>query len=375
MDEIQVIFVVYVLFPFCGVPIILTIINCINLFRSNPLWENGADLLTFLLGPLFMLLLWLVWSPLDWDQPLTLGADVPFHAPIASWHMPTVAALAVCAWVGYCLLRLNRHGKLPPLPTALCIGGLEIGMALSAVFLIQLSGILTLDALLSGGCLFMALFPLNYILCSLRLMRRTVTAQAARFREMPPQRPLPALCCRLLRRSQGWLLAGFLVALPLLALLLCVLVLLGQAPDAAVRGFTETSDWALSQKISPPPLDHQGHYLCTVAAGGHPRLVKPTRYGLRRGEQIVVNRQLCVANAFEQLLQERVPRFHRAVRGFYDAHGYPLSQKITTPLRADAIYLLMKPLEWFFLLVLYTFDHEPESRIATQYTGTAKVPV
>ena len=111
------------------------------------------------------------------------------------------------------------------------------------------------------------------------------------------------------------------------------------------------------------------HYLCTAAARGHPKLVRPLRVGRRHGHTVLVNRQLCVANAFEQLLMERAPRLHKAVRGFYDNHGYPLSQKITTPLRADITYLLMKPLEWLFLLCLYTFDEKPENRIAMQYTG------
>ncbi|MGT2717203.1 DUF6688 family protein [Streptococcus oricebi] len=30
-------------------------------------------------------------------------------------------------------------------------------------------------------------------------------------------------------------------------------------------------------------------------------------------------------------------------------------------------YLMMKPLEWFFLLVLYLIDIKPENRIALQY--------
>ena len=93
------------------------------------------------------------------------------------------------------------------------------------------------------------------------------------------------------------------------------------------------------------------HYLCTVVLRGHEKLVRPTRMGLRREEKIVVNRQLCVANAFEQLLEERMPRFHRAVRKFYDTYGYPISRHIRTPLAADAVYLMMKPLEW---LVIYS---------------------
>ncbi len=30
---------------------------------------------------------------------------------------------------------------------------------------------------------------------------------------------------------------------------------------------------------------------------------------------------------------------------------------------------LVKPLEWFFLIVLYLTDEKPENRIALQYTG------
>ena len=81
----------------------------------------------------------------------------------------------------------------------------------------------------------------------------------------------------------------------------------------------------------------------------------------------MVNRQLCVANAFEQLLEERTPRFHRALRSFYDTYGYPVSRHIKTPFSADVIYLIMKPLEWLFVVVLYLFDEKPEDRIAKQY--------
>ena len=81
----------------------------------------------------------------------------------------------------------------------------------------------------------------------------------------------------------------------------------------------------------------------------------------------MVNRQLCVANAFEQLLEERTPKFHRALRKFYDTYGYPISRHIHTALAADFIYLIMKPFEWFFVAVLYLFDERPEDRIARQY--------
>ncbi len=111
------------------------------------------------------------------------------------------------------------------------------------------------------------------------------------------------------------------------------------------------------------------HYLCTVAAGGDRRIVKPIRMGIRHGHPVVVNRQLCVANAFEQILEERTPRFHKAVRSFYDTYGFPVAGLIKTKKAADAVYLIMKPLEWIFLIVLYLTDVNPEDRIALQYTG------
>ena len=148
-----------------------------------------------------------------------------------------------------------------------------------------------------------------------------------------------------------------------------LLVLFGQAPDGAIRAWTETSDWNLSRRVAPQNVYYDEHYLCTVAAGGHRKLVKPLRLGVRHGHQVIVNRQLCVANAFEQILEERTPRFHRAVRGFYDKYGFPVARLIRSSYAADAVYLLMKPLEWLFLAVLYLTDARPEDRIAVQYTG------
>jgi hypothetical protein len=160
----------------------------------------------------------------------------------------------------------------------------------------------------------------------------------------------------------------FIVFFFVIALLEILFVLLGQGLDAPFKAFTDTADWTFSKQTPPPPLEYDGHYLCTVAAGGHKKVVKPLRLGTRRKETIVVNRQLCIANAFEELIQERMPRFHRWIRHTYDTYGYPLSKKITTPTRADFIYIMMKPLEWMFLIVLYTFDLRPEQRIARQYT-------
>ena len=88
--------------------------------------------------------------------------------------------------------------------------------------------------------------------------------------------------------------------------------------------------------------------------------------------EVVVNRQLCIANAFEEVIQEKTPRFHRAIRSFYDKYGFPVAKLIKHKWSADIVYILMKPLEWIFLIVLYFVDVHPENRITVQYMG--KVP-
>jgi len=144
-------------------------------------------------------------------------------------------------------------------------------------------------------------------------------------------------------------------------------MLFGQYPDSMIKVFTDTTTWTLSQKSHPPFLDHQGHYLCTVAACGSPRIVKPQRIGSRHGHPIIVNRQLSVANAFESILETRSPKIHRFIRRNYDKYGYPLSKKITGRFGSNLTYLIMKPLEWLFLLVIYLFSTKPEELISRQY--------
>lgn len=62
-----------------------------------------------------------------------------------------------------------------------------------------------------------------------------------------------------------------------------------------------------------------------------------------------------------------LPKTHRRIRDFYDTYGFPLAKRIRSPYAADAVYFLMKPLEWIFLAVIYAVDVRPENRIAVQY--------
>ncbi|NHM32030.1 DUF6688 domain-containing protein [Neobacillus terrae] len=173
------------------------------------------------------------------------------------------------------------------------------------------------------------------------------------------------------KMSQVWVIFLF----PVLILIQMLLVLFGQRPDSFIRVFLDTSSFHYSRIPAPPPevIEGDGHYLCTVSATGHRKLVKPIRAGIRRGSRIVVNRQLLIANAFENILEKYTPNCHKSIRKFYDKYGYPVSRHIQSKWSADLVYLMMKPLEWwFFLIVLYTVDQKPENRIHIQYSELRK---
>jgi hypothetical protein len=162
-----------------------------------------------------------------------------------------------------------------------------------------------------------------------------------------------------------WLVVSGVIATPLQLLIQAVLYLFGQKPDSLISQFTDSCGFLLSQYQSCSCGGD--HYLCSVAANGDKRLVKPTRYGLRQNERILVNRQLLIANAFENWLEEHCPRIHAPIRKFYDSCGIPVNAWSKRKRLANLIYVLMKPLEWFFLVWLYFFDRSPETRIHSQY--------
>lgn len=163
----------------------------------------------------------------------------------------------------------------------------------------------------------------------------------------------------------------FILCLPVLTIVTSLLLLFGQKPDSIIRAFTDTYKHGFSQ------LDHLcdnvhcgGHFLCSVAANGHKEIVNPIRYGERNGNKIICNRQLLIANAFEELVQQKLPETHKIIRLHYNKVGNAIHRHyhiFNKKLVSDCIYILMKPLEIFFLLTLYTFYKRPENRIAKQY--------
>src|SRR5579863_9213658 len=186
--------------------------------------------------------------------------------------------------------------------------------------------------------------------------------------------------CRYLLYLPGWQKLPVLIVLclPVLVSLIAILLLFGQKPDSLVRAFTDTYKHHLSQlNIDCSNVRCGGHFLCSVAAKGHPNFVRPVRRGVRAGEPILCNRQLLVSNAFEELLEQHWPRLHRPVRQLYNHVGkfvhryYGVFDNVWV---SDVVYVLMKPLEWVFVFTLYLFDRNPENRIARQYLPKNQLP-
>ena len=365
-DELLVaLFITLIYFPF-----VLTIINIINLFKKKKIIENLTDTLTFVLGIILTNILFITLGFKDYQEALivkTVGMVNPFemHTPIASWSMPTFLSICMMGIISYIIIRIKKL-DLPPLVVVLSMSGIYICSIYMIIYIIQISKYIS-----EPFVFYLTLFPINYILCSIRAIIQVIKKYKEKGiggkKEYKSQ--ILNRINVIINNVDNWPVLAIVLMIPFLIILICIMMLFGQRPDEAIKAFLETSDWTLSQKVSPPPIVEEGHYLCTVSLKGHKNIVKPTRMGIRRGKRIVVNRQLCIANAFEDLIKEKTPRFHHFIRYIYDKYGYPLSKHINTAVQADIIYFLMKPLEWIFLIVLYLFEKKPENRINLQYIG------
>lgn len=360
--------IILILFVCLVLPIILTIFNIINLFKKKKMLETAVDIVTFVLGILLTIVLYAFLSFKDYQEPILMGGlDVYVHAPIASWSMPTVIGILILGVISYFIIRI-RQTNLPPLIIVCAMSGILICSVYMLIFIIQLCNI-SLAENLVDGVFYLLIFPINYILCSIRAEMEMIKKYEEKEKiQKEYENKFLNKCSKIINDSKNWPILSVIFAIPMLVILICILTLFGQRPDEAIKAFLETSDWTLSKEISPPPVEYDAHYLCTVSLMGHKKLVRPIRMGIRRGEKIVVNRQLCIANAFENLIEEKTPRFHYFVRYIYDKYGFPLAKHIHTAWQADITYLLMKPLEWIFLAALYIFDKNPENRIQLQYT-------
>ena len=302
----------------------------------------------------------------DWSVQLK---NLEMHTPIFSETAPTIIFIFVIGIAGYFYLRVRPLKKIPPLMAIISMSAMYLWVIEVLVFTVQVfKGDLSGDNLLD-------VYLLVYPVCIICIVARTVISKVHEWQEYEMERAkiqsnlLLNFADKILSNSKLWPIYAIIFMFPLLGTIIGILLLFGQAPDSVIKAWTETADWTLSLKEAPQNIEYDEHYLCTVAAGGHKKIVKPIRKGIRHGHEVIVNRQLCIANAFEQILEEKTPRFHKLVRGIYDRYGFPVARVIKSKWIADIIYILMKPLEWIFLMVIYMSDVHPENRIATQYMG------
>lgn len=339
-----------------------------ELYRKSRVFDIVGVVLGVFYSLFYLSLLDEVVFGADWQEQLI---NRQTHTPVYTGSQLTVIVIAAAAVIGYFVVNYISLKKMPPLTAVLGMAAMYLGTAESIIWGIQV--------VRDFWDFFLMLFPAHCVLLTARTVRYKMREWQEIKKEEVGKREIESIsqedggifaaCNRFLGKAECWPVMAFVLMWPLLGILIGILLLFGQRPDAIIRAFTETSDWNLSQRVAPQNISYDEHYLCTVAAGGHEKVVKPKRLGVRHGHQVIVNRQLCVANAFEQVLEERTPGFHRAVRHFYDSYGFPVARLIHSKYTADFIYFLMKPLEWIFLIVLYLTDVNPENRIAIQYTG------
>ena len=347
-------------------PALLTVYNFAGLFREykNRILQYSMWILTLVLGAAdtgsYLMFLDVELDKI-WSEQLY---NAQLHQPLWTGGWLTLGLICLTGILGAALLTACNVGRTPPLLSVLCMAAMYLLLAVQVLWCLQMMK--HFDRM--APCL---VLPMNIFFIAVSIIRKKIREWNENELHSRPDFGKTGWIRGLNRRlmkAEKWPLWAFVFAVPMLGLILLVLILLGQEPDAFIRAWTNTADWTLSQQTGPQNLFFDEHYLCTAAAGGHRKIVKPVRMGVRRGHRVIVNRQLMIANAFENVLEERMPAAHSRIRRFYDRYGFPLADLIRTSKAAcDIVYLLMKPAEWFFLAVLYLVDPEPENRIAVQY--------
>lgn len=349
-------FIVILLFVL-GSTLIYALPNLIRVINNeenigNPLFHRTFEFIAIVGTPIFFL------SLFDYGMPNECCTDSAFFSPAHRLTIYTIIFLCVAAYY-YSSVRTKIAA---PLLELIINSVLMVGLVLAIVITIQ-----TNDPILwLPGTPAVALFFISQMIRNHQMLMREMAL------EEYPEDSVTRFCLKILRSNVFVKVPVLLIiSVPVILLLSLILYVFGQRPDSAIRAFTDTYKHGFSQwDYQCENVNCGGHYLCSVAANGHTRVVKPVRIGKRNGHFIICNRQLLVSNAFEELLQERFPFMHRKIRKQYDKVGDMIHRNYCVYSKkwvSDLVYLLMKPAEWFFLLVLYLADRKPEQRIARQY--------
>lgn len=312
----------------------------------------------------------------DFTSPYykTINPYIDCYSPISEEFYPIMVVSFFVYLIS--ILVIWKYGKsLPPLSYVVISSLIIIGNIINVLLLFQLSD----HEVIHNNCngiISLKMAPIGGLIISVLLFIKSFKESFNELKERQYKNDF-------LNNLNGFLYYTdilpiwiFVFVLPISILILFVLVLFGQEPDSFTKVFTDTTTWRFSQQSHPPVIDRDGgHYLCTVAAKGNPKIVKPIYIGERRCKPIIVNRQLQIANAFEEMIQRFTPRIHKIIRKVYDNYGYNLSTKINNEKMSNITYILMKPLEYFFLICLYLFWKNPEKLISKQYKNNKKIVI
>lgn len=337
---------------------IYALVDMISVLNNNqragsPIFFRCFELIAVIIAPFFFLFAF------DFGQPNDCCTDSAFFSP--SHRLTIYVLIFLSIWAYY--YSSFRNKTAPPLLELLVNCLLGTGLVL-CLFI----GIHTKDLLLwLSGIPAVLFFFISQMVLNHRLLLTELAEQ-----EVTSAHSLNNFFLSILRANVFIKFPLLLVlSIPVLLFLSLLFYVFGQRPDSVIRAFTETYKHGFSQ------LDYQcenvqcgGHYLCSVAANGHKQVVKPVRIGKRNGRFIICNRQLLISNAFEELLQEKFPSLHRGIRKQYDKVGDMVHRNYNIYSKkwvSDLVYVIMKPAEWAFLLLLYLVDRKPEQRIARQY--------
>lgn len=282
--------------------LILPVLSVINIVALNAMingkkmirGEKWFEYITIVLGILcsapYMMLSDIVYTA-DWTETLYNSQR---HAPIWTESYPTVIAVAFVGIIGYLILSWMPLKKMPPLVIVSSMAAMYLWAGECILWIIQVQGVEIQGIAMD---MYLSLFPLNCIF----IIIKTIGRKVKEWKEMEEHNEnyydnnaFFKVLSGKLRKAENWPLAALILMLPLLGIMICILVLFGQRPDAIIKAWTETADWSLSQRVAPQNIRYDEHYLCTVAAGGHRKVVKPIRMGVRHGHRVTVNRQLCI---------------------------------------------------------------------------------
>ena len=297
------------------------------------------------------------------------------YTPLSFQHILTFVVFFILGLLVYFIL-INFNGKMAPLLYVISCSILLINIALNVTYFTHTFRVKNLEVTssymikaLGRHLIYLSMMYVSLLKQSMDKVR-SVEGEKNKIYNNILVNKLYKIFIKYETNVGFWTLFIF----PVLMVIQLFLVLFGQKPDSFIQVFLDTSTYNYSKVIPPDPviIPGDGHYLCTVAARGHEKVVKPLRSGVRNGKRITVNRQLMVANAFENILEQYTPKLHKIIRDIYDKYGYPLSKHINSKISADILYYLMKPLEWGFLVVLYCVDNNPENRINIQYSELRK---